>query len=154
MATKIRKERVLGNFRPDRRQREAGKRQRLTAKVRDREGNSDAHLAALRRLPCIVCLRNRTVRIAGEAHHLKSGKAARERGTGQRASDRWAIPLCRDHHEDVTRNGNGPEAEDRWFNKHAIDQELLARRLWDASPDHDALSRVVFGHAGVTLRAE
>jgi len=53
-----------------------------------------AYLAAVRRLPCIVCrCDNRDI----EAHH-----AGKNPGVGLKAPDITAVPLCRRHHRMIT----------------------------------------------------
>lgn len=62
------------------------------------------------------------------------------RGVGMKASDHYAIPLCRHVHEEITNSGN-PDAIllDRW----GIDGRELADALWSASPDFGSMQRVV-----------
>ena len=66
---------------------------------------NEAYLHFLREQPCCVCGRT-----PADAHHPRIGFINSEDGTvvegtgpgmGQRSSDRWALPLCRDHHVEL-----------------------------------------------------
>lgn len=140
MASQIDRPRVLANFKPTRSVREKAKRIKPSA-AEKRDGMSDAHLAAIRKCPCVACLRVP----AGEAHHLKHGTG--ERGAGMRSTDRWATPLCRTHHEDVERAGsrNEPAVFARWGVEDAMQ---LASDLWRASPSVPSMTRIVIAHRG------
>lgn len=139
--------RVLGNFRPDRFAKNAGpapwaKRREIL------EGNSNAHLALIRMLPCSVC----EVAKGVHAHHLRSLQAAKERGVGRKASDRWAVSLCRAHHEDIHRYGSRREPE--WFmDGFEINPHALANALWNNTGDISRLSRVLLAHKLEASRA-
>lgn len=143
MASEIARPHVLANFKPSRTEREKVKRGRPAEKRREREGNSEVHLAAIRKLPCIATLKMP----AGEAHHLKVGTG--ERGAGMRSSDRWAVPVTRDAHEQIERAGSR--------NEHAVlaqwgitDPLGLARALWEASPNVAKMTKIVLAHTGPT----
>jgi len=129
----------LANFKPSKAQRIARKVAKPREKRAVRPGNSDEHLAALRKCPCAATLRMP----AGEVHHLKQGTG--ERGAGQRSSDRWGIPLSREPHEIVERAGSRRE--------HATLESLgvhdpigLAHALWHASPNVPAMTRIILAH--------
>jgi hypothetical protein len=96
-----------------------------------REGMSASHLARIRMLPCCV-----TGEIDGvEAHHLKSGPAARERAFGRRSADWWAVPL---HWRAHWRLEKLPSTYERgWFAQYAVNPHTLAQNLWAASRDGD-----------------
>lgn len=83
------------------------------------------HLARVRLLPCCLCLiYSRDV----EAHHLCISD---ERGVGLKASDKWAVPLCRAHHNEVHTHGTRHHGE--WFYENGVDDVQLATALWTAS---------------------
>ena len=135
MASEIRHERVYGNFKP------RGPRQRKTKNSQNykrRSGMSDEHLDLVRQLPCCVC----GARPRSEAHHLKAGTG--ERGMGLRSTDRWAVPLCRDDHDEVERIGAKRETE--WFRAHGIDQLSLALGLWSTTGDLNRMIKVMEAH--------
>lgn len=135
-------EKVLGNFKPTKAQRIKEKTAKPARKRAARPGNSEEHLAAIRKLPCCVTLRTP----AGDPHHLKNGTG--ERGAGMKSSDRWAVPLCRAAHEDLERVG--ARNEPRWFKDHGIENPLdLAAALWAASPNIEAMTKIVLAHRGL-----
>lgn len=136
MAEQIHRPTGVANFKP-------AKSARIKAKQRDtredREGNSNAHLEAIRKCPCIVTLRVP----AGEAHHLKQGTG--ERGAGMRSSDRWAVPLCRSAHEEIERIGSRNETA--WLQARGVPSPIdLAHALWKASPDVAAMMKIILAH--------
>lgn len=122
-------------------------RQRITKKVKPssaerREGNCKKHLALIRKLPCCVTGK----RGPSDPHHLKEG-LAHERGIGRKATDRWAVPLCRTKHEEVERIGS--RNEQAWFQKHGIADSLeLAAALWRNTGDLERMQRVLEAHMG------
>lgn len=139
MASEIERPHVLGNFRPSRSERA---RERRTRDPRaNREGNSEKHLAAIRKLPC--CVPGCTT-VGCDPHHLKAGTG--ERGMALRSSDRYAVPLCRHHHDEVERLGSRNEA--KWFG--ALDAIELAGALWAASPDAASMTKIVLAHKELT----
>jgi len=143
MASQIRRETVLANFRPSVTEREREKRTRKSA-AEKREGNSEDHAALLRLLPCCVTGREpaRTI------HHLKAGPARHERGVQMRATDRWALPLSYEAHilgvETV-----GSRREHAWFREHGVDDPYeLAAALWRETGDLERMRRIVQAHVG------
>lgn len=129
----------LANFRPPVRERTKVK---PSAQQR-REGNCEKHLALIRELPCCVTGR------AGpnDPHHLKSGPAAKERGVGMRATDRWTVPLCRVAHDEVERIGS--RHEEKWFRENGIpDVVELAAALWNSTGDLKRMTKIVQSHMG------
>lgn len=111
-----------------------------------REGNSARHLALIRRLPC--CITGRPG--PNDPHHIKSGPAKIERGTGRKATDRWAIPLSRDAHNEVESIGS--RNEEAWFRARGIaDVVKLAEELWAASPNFIEMERVAYAHMNGAL---
>lgn len=135
-------EKVVGNFKPPKSARVKAKIAKPRAKRAAREGNSDAHLEAIRKLPCCVTLRVP----AGEAHHLKYGTG--ERGAGMRSSDRWAVPLSHGPHMEL--EAVGARNEPRWFKDYGIESPIdLAAALWAASPNIEAMTKIVLAHRGL-----
>lgn len=107
-----------------------------------RPGMSEAHLAAIRQLPCCVSGRRNRV----QAHHLKDGTG--ERGMGMRSTDRWAVPLDASEHEHLERQGSRNEAA--WFSARGIADPLhLATALWAASPDLKRMEAIILEHRGM-----
>lgn len=89
------------------------------------------YLAFLHTLPCVV-----TGRSPVQAAHV-SFKAtqfgAYGRGKGHKVSDRWALPLCADAHEDQHKHN-----EEQWWANLRIDPHLLCliiHGLWSEYGD-------------------
>jgi hypothetical protein len=82
-------------------------------RYRDRE-----HLRYVAKQPCLVCGRK-----PSDPHHLRY---MQPRALGRKASDEFAVPLCRIHHRLVHRVGN----EAAWWKDACIDPIKAARKLW------------------------
>jgi len=83
-----------------------------------------AHLAAVRRLPCLICAKPGP----NDAAHIRSGSPLhkkRNTGFGEKASDMWTLPLCRAHH-DEQHSGN----ELAFWRRHGINPFIEAKRLY------------------------
>jgi hypothetical protein len=111
-----------------------------------RPGMSSQHLINVRKLPCLLCGRRDGV----EAHHLKAGPAARERGVFMKATDRWAVPLCREHHNEIERKGSRREREE--FGRWGHDPQAAAQGLWNKRGDPIAMDFVVRAHQQQAIR--
>jgi hypothetical protein len=68
--------------------------------------------------PCLLCGRK-----PSDAHHIRF---VQPRALGRKASDEFAVPLCRSHHRAVHRAGD----EESWWKQAGIDPIKAARRLW------------------------
>ena len=137
MGSEISKERVYGNFKNRNYKRETGKN---SENYKSRPGMCDEHLAHIRQLSCCVCF----AASRSEVHHLKSGTG--ERGMGQRSTDRWGVPMCRHHHDEVERAGTRNEVS--WFARHGIDPHNLAMSLWMARGDVERMRKIVMAVRG------
>jgi hypothetical protein len=121
------RDRVIGNFKPSTTEKQKAKAAKPRLKREGREGNSEEHLAFIRKLPCCITLRTP----CGEAHHLQQ---TGERGMQQRSTDRWAVPLTHALHMELHRLGS--KREGGWFKERGIEFPLdLASRLYSVSPD-------------------
>ncbi len=80
---------------------------------RDRE-----HLRYVAKQPCLICGRK-----PSDPHHLRF---VQPRALGRKASDEFAVPLCRIHHRLVHRVGN----EAAWWQDAGIDPINAAGKLW------------------------
>jgi hypothetical protein len=151
MAQQIYRPPVIGNFKPTLTQREKAKRDKPKAKRARREGNSDAHKAAICKLPC--CVPGCTV-VGCDPHHLKHGPAARERSVLQKATDRWLVPICRHHHIfDLEVRAPNAKLEPGWFKEKGIGDPIeLAAALYAASPDAGKMTRIVLAYKGIEVR--
>src|SRR5262245_44157866 len=82
-------------------------------RYRDRE-----HLRYVMQQPCLVCGRK-----PSDPHHLRY---MQPRALGRKASDEFAVPLCRVHHRAAHRASD----ERAWWKAAGIDPIKIARRLW------------------------
>jgi hypothetical protein len=85
----------------------------------------EPYLAYIRTLPCLICGQ------PAEPAHIRTGSLADGKsytGGGERSSDRWALPLCRRHHEEQHDAGK----EIVFWNFYKLDPFGVAVRLWDA----------------------
>jgi hypothetical protein len=149
MAQEVFRQQVIGNFKPTAGARLKSKRTKSAEKRRKRPGNSNLHLTAIRLCPCIVTLRMP----AGEVHHLKSG--TNERGTQQRSSDKWGLPMLHSFHMALEARGSRNEIAQlaEWGIE---DPQGLAKALWAVRPGSSkpaamrdavaAMTRIIFAH--------
>jgi hypothetical protein len=82
-------------------------------RYRDRE-----HLRYVTLQPCLLCARK-----PSDAHHLRF---VQPRAFARKASDEFAVPLCRIHHRAAHRAGD----ERAWWKVAGIDPLKFARKLW------------------------
>jgi hypothetical protein len=76
------------------------------------------HLRYVTLQPCLLCARK-----PSDAHHLRF---VQPRALGRKASDEFAVPLCRIHHRAAHRANN----ERTWWKAAGIDPLKVARKLW------------------------
>jgi hypothetical protein len=76
------------------------------------------HLRFVMQQPCLLCGRK-----PSDAHHIRF---VQPRALGRKASDEFAVPLCRSHHRAVHRAGD----EKAWWKQAGIDPIKVARKLW------------------------
>jgi hypothetical protein len=127
---------VYGNFKKPK-----GAKKPKASKRAKRPGMSKDHVALIRRMPCCVTL----AMPGGEIHHLKSGEAKQERGTGMRATDRWGVPMSHDAHMALERVGS--RGERKWFRDRGIENpHALAAALWGATGDLPRMIKVLMAH--------
>jgi hypothetical protein len=89
----------------------------LTLAAPRRYRNRD-HLRYVMQQPCLICGRT-----PADAHHIRFVQL---RALGRKASDEFAVPLCRSHHRAVHRAGN----EEAWWKQGGIEPVKVARSLW------------------------
>jgi ERF superfamily len=87
------------------------------------------HLRFVMQQPCLLCGRK-----PSDAHHIRF---VQPRALGRKASDEFAVPLCRSHHRAVHRAGD----EKAWWKQAGIDPIKVARKLWKHT-------RIDEGHIG------
>jgi hypothetical protein len=76
------------------------------------------HLRSVAKHPCLICGRK-----PSDPHHLRY---LQPRALGRKASDEFAVPLCRVHHRAVHRARD----ERAWWQAAGIDPIKVARKLW------------------------
>jgi ERF superfamily protein len=76
------------------------------------------HLRYVAQQACLVCGRK-----PSDAHHLRH---VQPRALGRKASDEFAVPLCRSHHRAVHRAAD----ERAWWQTAGIDPLKVAHQLW------------------------
>ena len=76
------------------------------------------HLRYVAQQPCLLCARK-----PSDPHHLQF---VQPRALGRKASDEFAVPLCRAHHRAAHRAGE----ERAWWKAAGIDPIKIARKLW------------------------
>lgn len=84
---------------------------------REKDG---VYLQALRRVPCVIC-----GALPCDAAHLRFTNLSvgrRNPGMGMKSHDRFANPLCREHHK--AQHDAGDEA--KWWAAHNLDPDALA----------------------------
>jgi hypothetical protein len=94
---------------------------KVTPLGRPTRHRNKAHLAFVGAQPCLICQRSPC-----DAHHLKF---AQPRSLGRKVSDEFTVPLCRDHHHELHRQGN----EMAWWANLQIAPIETARELWAAT---------------------
>jgi hypothetical protein len=97
----------------------------------------EAHLARIRRLPCMMCGQ------AAEAAHVRLSCAEVGKinpGVGQKPDDRWAAPLCHKHH--MQQHDMGDE-EGFWIEVVGINVIALCLDLYGARDDEEEMLRIV-----------
>jgi hypothetical protein len=90
----------------------------LTVAAPRRYRNRD-HLRFVMQQPCLLCGRK-----PSDAHHIRF---VQPRALGRKASDEFAVPLCRSHHRAVHRAGD----EKAWWKQAGTDPIKAARQLWN-----------------------
>ncbi|WP_296203204.1 hypothetical protein [uncultured Hyphomicrobium sp.] len=106
------------------------------------------YLSALHELPCLRC---GTVQFIEAAHIRLTNLEWEERagvrtgaGAGEKPSDRWTLPLCKDCHRE------GSDAEHvvgtiAFYDAWGVDPHSIANALFTAYPDVPRMSSVALG---------
>jgi ERF superfamily len=115
----------------------------LTISTPKRYRNKE-HLRFVAHQPCVLCGRK-----PAEAHHIRF---VQPRALGRKASDEFAIPLCRSHHRALHRAGD----EKAWWQQAGIDPVKIARKLWKLTRMHEPRIRpaVLTQNAAAELPAQ
>jgi hypothetical protein len=91
---------------------------RLFVLAKPRRYRNREHLRYVAQQACLIYGRKQS-----DAHHLRY---LQPRALGRKASDEFAVPLCRSHHRAVHRAGD----EQAWWKAAGIDPVRVARQLW------------------------
>ena len=83
------------------------------------------HLRYVTLQPCLLCARK-----PSDPHHLRF---VQPRALGRKASDEFAVPLCRIHHRAAHRAGD----ERAWWKAAGIDPLKVAGKLWKEARVND-----------------
>jgi len=97
------------------------------------------HLRYVAQQACLICGRKQS-----DPHHLRY---LQPRALGRKASDEFAVPLCRSHHRAVHRASD----EQAWWKAAGIDPVKVARQLWRQTRLDDGQER---HQAGLAARPE
>jgi len=90
---------------------------------------SKAYLNLIRQMPCVICIAMRVTHpFKSNAHHPRGLKFGT--GTGVKASDYLAFPLCRIHHGPTIIPGGSPVAYHDATSRWPWDQEECIRFTW------------------------
>lgn len=103
-----------------------------------------AHLKWIRTLRCCLCGAP-----GPDPAHIRSANplyGKRETGGGEKASDKWVVPLCRREHDEQHAAGN----ELKWWASKGIDPFGLALALHHATGDDDIADGILHSHRGRT----
>jgi hypothetical protein len=98
---------------------------------RQRDGMDRNHVANVGDCPCCVC---GTVSGVHAHHLLRSG----ERGMALKSPDKYCIPLCALHHQELHDAGD----EDGYLARRDIDGRALAAALWAERGNLEGMIRV------------
>lgn len=103
------------------------------------------HLQFIRELSCVACGDNTST----EAAHVKQADrraAKRSIGAGEKAHDRWTVPLCgRCHHK------QHEVGETIFWDAHSIDPVFLCLALWGVTGEHELGEQIVRAHQPVSV---
>lgn len=105
----------------------------------------DTHLKFIRTLHCCICGKP-----GPDPAHIRSASnlyGKRETGGGEKASDKWTVPLCREHHDDQHKAGN----ELLWWASKKIDPFGLALALYQASGDDEIAEGILRSHLNAAV---
>lgn len=81
-------------------------------------------LAFVRGQPCVIC-----GKLGSDAAHIRSGNekiGKRSTGLGEKPSDQWVTPLCREHHDEQHKAGD----ELKWWASKNLDPFVIATVLF------------------------
>jgi hypothetical protein len=92
------------------------------------------HLRFVTQQPCLLCGRK-----PSDPHHLQF---VQPRALGRKASDEFAVPLCRTHHRAAHRAGD----ERAWWKSAGMDPVKVARKLWKETRANKGADSLAVSH--------
>lgn len=115
-----------------------------SAKPASRKATTDsdpAYLALVRQCLCLHC----GMDPAYEAAHVRMASAAygKASGLGKKPADRWALPLCPDHHR-LARDCQHNHGEQLFWNALGINPLIACEQLYAQRGDLVAMRAVIF----------
>lgn len=116
-----------------------------STKQRKPRERDEKHLAWIRTLRCCICGKP-----GPDAAHIRAASALhgkRETGGQEKPSDKWCVPLCREHH-DAQHKTN----ELLWWASQGIDPFGLALSLFAATGDDDLADAILKANAPKVAR--
>jgi hypothetical protein len=87
----------------------------------------------IRQCPCLIC------GAEAEAAHLRFSDARYKKLNGR--DHRWILPLCAGHHR-LYPNAQHNSGEFSWWSNMGIDPLPIAKALWDARNDLEAMQKI------------
>lgn len=112
-----------------------------TPAPRKSEGERDPeYLALVRQCPCLHCGME-----PSEAAHVRMASAAfgKASGLGKKPEDRWALPLCAEHHR-LNRNAQHNQSEAQFWATLGIAPLVACQQLYAQRGDMVAMRAVIF----------
>lgn len=121
--------------------RKADKKARPKSEKADRgRARDNAHLAFIRRLPCVASfIRTGRLEYGCQAAHVRMVRDGKPGGMGVKPSDKWTVPLSAEAHDEQTNRGG----ERGFWAALGVDPINLAERLYAVSGDTDAALKVI-----------
>ncbi len=104
------------------------------------DGDRDpAYLAKVRQCPCLYCGME-----PSEAAHVRMASAAHGKASGMQKQppDRWALPLCAEHHR-LARTAQHNRSEAAFWDDLGINAPLTCQRLYAQRDDLVAMQAVI-----------
>lgn len=98
------------------------------------------YLALVRQCPCLHCGTE-----PSEAAHVRMASAAygKASGLGKKPEDRWALPICAEHHR-LAKNAQHNQGEHQFWNALDINPLITADKLYAQRGDLVAMRAVIF----------
>lgn len=118
----------------------------MIRRIEESERDPD-YLARIRQCPCLYC----SLEPAGQAAHVRrqSGVHNKRGGLGKKPADKWAVPLCAEHHMLQHQVG-----ELQFWYDAGIDPLRVCIELYKRRTDFVAMRAAVFGFIADRVRRQ